>query len=451
MGIGRVRLGSPMSLRVGEASVSTAPLVVVLAGGNNTRFWPLKGKSLLRFCGRTLIEHQIDAFAAAGCDHAVVVTSPDTEASVREAVARYGDRVTIAVQREAKGMGDALLVAEAAVGPGFDDRPIVVTQSHDVVEPDLYARLLAAVDSPVDGAIAGQETATYFPGGYLALHGERITAVVEKPPPGSEPSRFVNLVIHLHKQPRRLVDAVRAMYQSENQRDDHYERALTLLSGELHYRLVPYSDIWQPIKYPWHVLGAMELFLKRLRPMAGPPRPGISGTVVLEDDVVLYPGAVVVGPSYIGSGVRIGNASLVRGSMVGRDTDVGYGCEVARSYVGDRCFLHHSYVGDSVLEGDVGFGFGTVTGNNPFYPPPVRASVRGERMRTEMEKLGAIVGSRVRTGIGVLLNPGVKVGSDTFIGPGVVVAKDVKEHQLLLIKQEIIERENPFDYIPPRP
>jgi NDP-sugar pyrophosphorylase family protein len=421
-----------------------SPLIVVLAGGSNSRFWPLRGKSLLRFCGRTLIEHQLDGFAAAGAADAIVVASPETESDVRAAVARYGERVTVAVQEAPRGMGDALLVAADAAGERLGDRALLVTQAHDVVEPELYSRVLAEVEGPGEGAIAGRELDAYFPGGYLALHGQRITAIVEKPPPGSEPSRVVNLVIHLHKRPQRLLEVLRATYQSENTRDDHYERAVTVLCGELRYRLVPYQAAWQPIKYPWHVLGAMAHFLARLTPPPGPAPAGVSGTVVLEEGVRILPGAHVVGPAYIGAGSLIGTGALVRGAMVGRNCDVGFGCEVARSYLGDRCILHHNYVGDSVLEGEIGMGFGTVTGNWPFYPPPVRTTVAGQRTRTELEKFGAIVGAGVRTGIGVLLNPGVKIGRGTYIGPGVVLTRDVREGQLLLVKQELIERGNPF-------
>ena len=407
--------------------MTATPLIIILAGGSNSRFWPLKGKSLLRFCGRTLIEHQLDAFAEAGCFEAIIVASPETEAAVREAAARYGEGVTVAIQDVPRGMGDALLVAAEAAGERLFNRPLLVTQSHDVVDPEVYVRVLAEADGSADGAIVGQEISEYFPGGYLALNGDRVTAVVEKPPPGSEPSRFVNLVIHLHKRPERLLEAVRAMYTSENTRDDHYERAVTMLCGDLRYRLVPYSGAWQPIKFPWHTLGAMKLFLDRLPAPSGPLPPGVTGNVVLEKGVRILPGAFVSGPAYIGAGSLIGTGALVRGAMVGRNCDIGFGCEVARSYLGDRCILHHNYVGDSVLEGEIGFGFGTITGNWPFYPPPVRTSVAGQRTRTDMEKFGAIVGSGVRTGIGVLLNPGVKIGRRSYIGPGAMIARDVGE------------------------
>jgi NDP-sugar pyrophosphorylase family protein len=424
--------------------VTDAPLIVVLAGGSNSRFWPLKGKSLLSFLGRTLIEHQLDAFFEAGCKDAVVVANLETEAAARAATLRYGDRVTIAVQAEPRGMGDAVLVGAEAAGERLNGRALLVTQAHDVVDPSIYHAVLAEVDGSSDGALAGQEVAEYFPGGYLALQGDRVMAVVEKPPPGSEPSRYVSFVVHLHKRPALLLDAIRQTYTSENTRDDHYERAVTVLCGNLRYRLVPYQGIWQPIKYPWHVLEAMRIFLDRIPPQDGIQPGGVTGNVIMESGVRLLAGAHIVGPAYIGAGTLVGTGALVRGAMIGRNCEIGYGCEVARSYVGDACVLHHNYVGDSVLEERIGMGFGTVTGNWPFYPPPVRTTVDGERVRTEMEKFGAIIGAGCRTGIGVLLNPGTKVGRDTYIGPGVIVNRDIRSGQLLLAKQELIERENPF-------
>lgn len=419
-----------------------APIVVILAGGSNSRFWPLRAKSLLRFAGRTLLERQVEAFAAAGCTRAVVVANPETVDGVRAALAGVAADVTIAVQPEARGMGDALLIA-ATAAPEIEREPFIVTQSHDVVEPSLYARFVAAASSDADGLLTGQRVSAYFPGGYLALDGDRVTGLVEKPEPGTEPSDTVSLVLHLHRRPAELLAAIRAAYAGQGTADDHYERAIAALLPALVYRLVRYDGPWQAVKYPWHVLGVMDLFLRDVAPSGNLPE-GVSGPVVLEEGVRLFPGARVVGPAWIGAGTLIGNHSLVRGSMIGRGVEIGYGCEVARSWVGDGCTFHHNYVGDSVIDRHVGLGFGTVTGNWPFYPPPVRSSAGGARLHTGMEKFGAIVGADSRTGIGALLNPGVKIGARTFVGPGVVVARDVPDGRLLLVRQELRDEPNPF-------
>ncbi len=76
----------------------SSPVVVVLAGGNNSRFWPLRAKSLLPVCGRTLIERHIDGFTAAGCREFVVVANPDTEEEMRRAVSGLPAAVTVVVR-----------------------------------------------------------------------------------------------------------------------------------------------------------------------------------------------------------------------------------------------------------------------------------------------------------------------------------------------------------------
>ncbi|MBI2761867.1 MAG: NTP transferase domain-containing protein, partial [Chloroflexi bacterium] len=398
-----------------------APIIVILAGGSNSRFWPLRAKSLLQICGRTLIERHIDAFIAAGCRRFVIVSNAETLEETRAAVSSVGADVALTIQAEPRGMGDAVLTAAAAL-PELEREPFVVSQAHDVVEPALYQRFLAAASASVGGGLmAAKRVAEYFPGGYLTLDGDRVTGLVEKPAPGEEPSDLVSFVLHLHRRPGALLDHIRAAYTDLNPGDDHYERAVAALLPTVRYDVLPYEGPWQPIKYPWHVLSVMEMALSELS--ASTPLPeSVSGPVVLEEGVRIFPGARIVGPAWIGAGSIIGNNSLVRGSMLGRHVEVGYGCEVARSAVGDNCTLHHNYVGDSVIDRNVGLGFGTVTGNWPFYPPPVRSTAGGERLRTGFEKFGAIVGADSRTGIGVLLNPGVKVGARSFVGPGVVVA-----------------------------
>jgi bifunctional UDP-N-acetylglucosamine pyrophosphorylase/glucosamine-1-phosphate N-acetyltransferase len=47
----------------------------------------------------------------------------------------------------------------------------------------------------------------------------------------------------------------------------------------------------------------------------------------------------------------------------------------------------------------------------------------------------------VRTGVNVITQPGVKIGAYSCVGPGIVVYTDVPSRKLLLLKQEIVERD----------
>lgn len=417
-------------------------LVVVLAGGSNSRFQPLRDKTLLPLLGRPLLAHHLDALAAAGFRDVVVVANARSEARIRELLRAYagiGALAECVVQEQPLGMGDAVLCVAQRLGAAAN-RPLLITQAHDVVEPALFARVaqrVAAAHEGVGGLITGRHVREYFPAGYLSVepHG-RLRGIVEKPGAGNEPSDLINFVVHWHRDAAALFAALREQYAGDDATDDHYERALAALFAARRYELLPYDGEWFPIKYPWHVLDVMAFYLRQT---------GNEGVVA--PDVRLFPGAKIVGPAYIGPGCVIGNNSLVRESMIGAGTEIGYGCEVARSWVGDHNHLHHTYLGDSVVDEGGNFGFGTVTGNFPFYPSPVRSTVGGERLKTGRAKFGAIIGARVRTGIGVLLYPGVKVGYGAYIGPGVVVTTDVEPRRLIVVKQELDVRENPF--VPP--
>lgn len=423
------------------ASDPRQTVVVVLAGGSNSRFQPLRDKTLLPILGRPLLDHHLDALAAAGFGEVVIVANERTRsriAALLDARRRAGMLAEVVVQEQPLGMGDAVLTAGRALGAA-SNRPLLITQAHDVVEPDLFKRVAAVIrDREVpDGLITGQRVSEYLPAGYLQADASgRLQGIVEKPGAGNEPSDLVNLVVHWHRDGAALLEAIRQQYAGTQQSDDHYERALAELFARKRYQLLAYEGEWRPLKYPWHVLDVMEFYLER-----SAREPVIEG-------VRIFPGAHVVGPCYIGPGSIVGNESLVRGSMIGENTEIGYGCEIARSWVGSNVHLHHAYMGDSVVDDHTGVGFGTVTGNWPFYPSPVRSTVGGERLKTGREKLGAIIGARVRTGIGVLLFPGVKVGYGAYIGPGVVVTGDVEPGKLVLVKQELAISDNPFVQMP---
>src|SRR3972149_11712166 len=171
----------------------TQPIVLVLAGGASTRFWPLRDKLFIELGGQSLLGRHLRALRELGCERFVVVTRPDTAASVGALGGALGLDVRIAVQAEARGMADAVLAARPALEK-LGDGPVYVTQAHDVVESRLHAEMLEAWSSRpagLSGLVATARVASYFPGGYLTLSGERVTSVVGKPGAGKEPSALV--------------------------------------------------------------------------------------------------------------------------------------------------------------------------------------------------------------------------------------------------------------------
>lgn len=423
------------------------PLAIILAGGANRRFWPLTQKSLLRFGDQTLLERHVAALAAAGFADVIVVANPENEGRMRAIADGAPARLHVVVQPEPLGMGDAVLHCAPLLTGALRDRPALITQTHDLVNPALFRTLvdrLAANDA--DALVVGVKLTRYFPGGYLVVDGGRATDVIEKPPPGSEPSDLMKIVDDLIRHPTDFLDALRAVDPNPA---DQYERALGRMMAGGTVRVVDYPGPWVPIKFPWDVLRASELFLSLLpnevvngEGVIIHPTATVTGPVVLGDRVRIFAGATISGPAIVGAGTIVGNGALIRGSVVGRSCIVGYATEVARSYLGDGCELHTNYVGDSVLGEDVAFGSGTVTANLLLSEQNVCVTVDGTTVDTGSSKLGALVGSRVRVGINASLMPGVRIGSNCAIGPTVTLDQDLPDNSFARVRQQLDVRPN---------
>jgi bifunctional UDP-N-acetylglucosamine pyrophosphorylase/glucosamine-1-phosphate N-acetyltransferase len=407
--------------------------------------WPLREKSLLRFGLDPLLLSQLQQYRILGFNRVVIVANLENSESIRELVSTLPIQVTIVIQPEPKGMGDALLYAETAL-LDQPETPIYITQVHDVVDESLHRDMLAHHrQNPQETYLAGIEMAQYFPGGYLQIDSQgRIHSIIEKPGAEHRPSNLVNIVAHIHPNAHRLFEALRAEYASSIASDDHYERAMDKLMKQQVYRVVPYRGHWSALKYPWHVLDVMEYYLSKIdgqhiAPNAYvAPTATVIGNVFIGENVKIFPGAAVVGPAFIGKGTIIGNNALVRASMVLNECEVGFTTEVARSYVADRCSMHACRVLDSIFAHGVNFSAGCTTANLRIDRESVQVKVKGQRLATGRTKLGAIIGREAFLAVDVMTMPGVKVGERARIGPGTHVHQDVRDSARIYVKQEQI-------------
>ncbi len=422
------------------------PTLIILAGGASSRMWPLREKLLLRFGPEPLLVAQLRRYANLGFRDVIIVASPNNHETIQAlAGAVTGLNVQTIVQAEAKGMGDALLHA-ATLMDGMLDKPVYVNQVHDIVDDQLHqAMLKASQQEPTVTFLAGYEIEDYFPGGYMVVdEGGRITGMVEKPGPDNRPSNLVNIVAHIHSHAGRLFDAIRAEYARDLSSDDHYERAMDALMQEQVYQVVPYSGPWKFLKYPWHVLEVTDYFLSQIKGQTVAesafvaPTASLVGDVVIGENARIFPGAAVVGPAYIGNGVIVGNNALVRQSLVLDNCNVGFTTEVARSYVAEGCQMHACRVLDSVFAPNVNFSAGCTTANLRIDKGDVPSYVKGDKLYTGRDKLGAIIGQDAFLAVDVMTMPGVKVGEAVQVGPGTHVYRDVKDRQRVYVRQELL-------------
>ena len=409
--------------------------VLLLAAGRSRRVKPIEDKNFLKFAGRTLLEHQLDTLKRVGLSDMIVVGGKHNLNRLKELTKPF--KALVLEQKNLdEGMAGAVLTAKGKI----KNEPLLILSSNDVLAQSAFEKMLKASQSKADAYLLAFKVKQYFPGGYLKMKGQRILDIVEKPGAGKEPSKWVNIVVHLFKNPKDLFEALE---KSKSKNDDRYERTLQSLMKELHFEAVPYDGFWQPVKHPWHVLDLMQFSFKvmgaRIHPGAKIAKTAVVGkNVVIEAGVKIFEHATVQGPAYIGKNCVIGNNALVRESMLGENCVVGYNTELARSFVGDNCWFHSNYIGDTVMGDDCSFGAGAICANLRLDEKAISSG--GEN--SGRTKFGPILGDHIRVGVNTSLMPGVRIGSNTMIASGLVITQDIEAGKFVSGKMELKISEN---------
>lgn len=417
--------------------------IVLLAAGRSKRMQPIPDKNFLLFLGKPLIVHQVKALVKAGFDDFVIVGGDHNLEKLRN-LSVDGANIQVVEQKDLdEGMAGAMMSVKEII----DDEPVCIVSSNDVVDPKAYQLINEALkDESFDSFIVGKKVESYFPGGYLEVEKDGlIKNIIEKPGEGNEPGNLVNIVIHCHRHPHKLIETLKNV---SSDRDDRYEVALdTLIKDGVRMKAVEFDDFWQPIKYPWHVFKVMNYFLGNMEGEIAKnaqiaKSAVINGKVVIEDGVKIFDNAVISGPAYIGKGAIVATNALVRDSMLNEGCVAGYSTEIARSYLGKNVWTHTNYIGDSVICDNCSFGSGTVTGNLRLDEKEIAVNIKGEKTSSGTNKFGLICGENIRCGINTSFMPGVKVGSNSMIGAGLVIPKDIPENSFVKGKVELEIREN---------
>jgi UDP-N-acetylglucosamine diphosphorylase / glucose-1-phosphate thymidylyltransferase / UDP-N-acetylgalactosamine diphosphorylase / glucosamine-1-phosphate N-acetyltransferase / galactosamine-1-phosphate N-acetyltransferase len=410
---------------------------LLLVAGQSTRFWPLKEKPLFPVCGKPLLTHIVGHLEQAGCGDIVFIGSTFNMEDVK---GLYPDAVVVEQEKLEQGMRGALLSSLPSLG----SEDVLIVGSNDVIDASGYhATVEAGKQDSRFGAVLAQTVSQYFPGGYLSVTDNRITGVVEKPGAGNEPSNLVNIVCHYHRDASVLLSA---LHKIDEGNDDGYgyEAALDTLFKHHSYAPVPYDGVWQAVKYPWHLLNVLPVFLGEItKPSIDSsaqihPSAVIEGDVVIGEGVRVLPHATIVGPCVIGAHSIIGNNALVRGSSIGEHCVVGYNTEVKSSILHSHVWTHSAYIGDSVIGRNVSFGAGSVTGNLRLDEGEILSLMKEEKIGTGLTKFGTIIGDDCRLGIRTCINPGVKIGAGSFVSSGSLVEEDIPDESFARMKDGVL-------------
>ncbi len=407
---------------------------VILAAGESSRFWPFnqKHKSLFKIMGKPLIWYTINGLKKSGIKEVIIVEGKAKD--IEKELKNYwfqNLKIRYVIQPKPIGMGDALWRTKDLLKDKF-----LVLNAERVDVNEILNLRFPNFNSKIKGILFGQKTKNPQLYGMAKLKGNRVLEIVEKPQPGKEPSDIKIVGVYL------LEPGFFEFYKKAKKGMYDFEETLSLYMIKNDTRIVILNEPEEEtptLKYPWHLFlmekYLMDKFLKSI--IAENAKIGknvvIEGKVQIENNVKILEGAVIKGPCYIGENCVIGNNSIVR-EYVNLENNVLIGAlaEVARSIFEEGSHTHSGFFGDSIFGENCKIGAGTVTANKRLDRKEISTLVKGEKISTQLKRLGVVIGENSNIGINVSLMPGVFIGVNCNVGPSLVVKKNLKDRTFLL-------------------
>lgn len=418
--------------------------VLILAGGNADRFWPLKDKLFIDFLGKPLLFYRLEQLKRFGFSKIIIVGNEQNESTFHEFSQKFPQFFfDFYKQKDKRGMAGAVLT----VADKIKEKQLVILKPMDIFEDILLDQFKKALQKNPDYLLTGFASPSYFPGGYITVENGFVRHITEKPKEGEEPSNMVRLVFDYFKNSSAFIASLKG---AKTDKDDLYEVALEdLIKKGEKLSLIKYDGYWGYLQYPWHILSISSYFLSNMKKKVGSGvdvarGAVIKGNVFLDDGVKVLEGAKILGPAFIGKNTVIGNTVMIRESMIGQNCVLGFATEVTRSYIGNNSWFHTNYIGDSVIADNVGMGSGAVLANFRLDEATVHSKVGNEKINTHRQKLGAVIGANTRIGVNSSIMPGIKTGESCMIGSGVLLDRDMPDGKACFAKSEMIIVNNKY-------
>lgn len=417
---------------------------VVLAAGEGTRMWPLaatKPKHLLPIAGKPIISYILRALADNSVRDVIMVVG--FKGSLIESGlgdgANYGVHIEYLNQPRWTGTASALKIAQASVR----DEPFLVIYGDLWVSSSAIQAVVetSKESSNVMGVVRVDNPSEF---GVIALRGEKLAAIREKPSRSRQSEGWVNSGIYILDQ-----EVFEAIEKTPKSKRAEYELTSSLQHlldhGKEILGAVIEREDWLDVGRPWELLEANERVLAKLpHRVNGTVEQGavLKGPIWLEETASIKSGSYIEGPVYIGRESRIGpNARIRPSTSIEDNVLVGTSCEVKNSIImAGTTVPHLSYVGDSIIGENCNLAAGTITANIRLDQKTLSLKVKGRLQNTSRKKLGVIMGDAVQTGINVNIMPGVRIGSGSSVGPGTILQNDLQSGQVVFVKQSLVKK-----------
>lgn len=203
------------------------------------------------------------------------------------------------------------------------------------------------------------------------------------------------------------------------------------------------GKVFEGCTYPWEVLPKIGAFITELgETLSEEEYNKVGENVWIAKSAKVAPTAYINGPAIIGKEAEVRHCAFIRGNaIVGEGAVVGNSTELKNVILFNKVQVpHYNYVGDSILGYRAHMGAGSITSNVKSDKTLVEITSNGKRMKTNLKKMGAMLGDNVEVGCNSVLNPGTVIGREANIYPLSMVRGYVKEKSIYKKAGEIVSK-----------
>jgi bifunctional UDP-N-acetylglucosamine pyrophosphorylase/glucosamine-1-phosphate N-acetyltransferase len=420
-------------------------LTIVLAAGEGVRMRSARPKVLHELAGRSMLAHVLSTVLEGAMGDIAVVVGPNGDRVAAEAL-KAAPEAKIAIQRERRGTGDAVLAARDQIERGYADI-LVVYADIPLIEPSTLTAMRTELASGAEVVALGFEAADPTGYGRLIERNGRLIAIREHKDASAEEraSRLCNAgpMAFSGAAGLSLLTAVKP----DNAQNEYYLTDIVEIANARGLRakaLVATEKEVRGVNARAQLAAAEAALQDRLRRRAMAAGATLTAPetvflsfdarigrdVLIEPHVVIGPGcniedgAVIRAFSHL-EGARVAGGAIVgpyarlrTGADIAANARIGNFVEIKQSEIEEGAKVNHlTYIGDARVGARANIGAGTITCNYDGFA----------KNRTDIGA-GAFIGSN-----SALVAP-VTIGDGAYIGSGSVITKSVEADALAVAR-----------------
>lgn len=449
--------------------------VVVLAAGKGTRMKSKLYKVLHKVCGKTMVEHVVDA--ARGVNPAKIVTVVGTGAGEVEKV--LDGKSDFAFQEKQLGTGDAVMTAKEELGDK-DGATLVVTGDTPLFTTETFDELFKYHAEKGNAAtVLTAEAPNPFGYGRIIRDDQgNVLRIVEQKDGKPEELKVkeINTGVFCFDN-KKLFEALKHVDNNNAQGEYYLTDVLEILrnSGERvgAYKMPDFSEslgvndriaLAQATKTMQRRIN--EEHMRNGVSFIDPDTAYIDAGVKIGNDTVIEGNVVIKGNTEIGSACHITNGSRIVDSKIGNNvtitsstlqeaemddnTDIGPNShlrpkavirkgahignfvEIKKAEIGEDSKVGHlTYVGDATLGKDINVGCGTIFSNYD-----------------GVKKFHTNVGDHAFIGAGSTLIAPINVADHAFIAADSTITKDVNKYDMAIARGRQVNKPDYWHKLP---